>query len=565
MAMVKGHPYLVRLAMYHLVIQPISLEQLLRQVPTEAGIYVETIRPYAQSMRAWYASGCKDRSKLLSRKALKEAIQWKKDKSLSERDHQYLNASKEAKHSQRLGTLLILGILYVGAIFSVLFVRQQVYEKFAFCPIKQGILAEKIEDICFRTLITSGDRIAFLSGSNFQLKKGIEYFKQRKYEQAIKIFEQAIESDRTDAVPQIYFNNAQARLKGNPLKIAVVVPIDYYEDAAKEVLKGVADAQTKFNKNNGKDGRLLEIVIANDGNQPPAAKRVAKDLANDKDILGIIGHHASESTQAALPIYAEKGIAVVSPTSASSKLESKIFFRTVGSTKVAAPKYAQYIKNYLHLDEIAVFYNPNSEYSQSLNHGFEKAFKEQGGKLGIPISLSDPQPDIKKSIQDITQKKIKAALLIPSVETNSISIAIARENSQSSTQKLQLLSAMSLSEKTTLEKGGNAVEGMILFSPCLAKNSDYMIKARERWQQKEIYWRVATSYDATQALIEAIQLSKEPTREETLKNLESLKLPVNQTSGFGLNWSDSDYHSNAQEKYCLFQIRHHKFEEIPEK
>jgi ABC-type branched-subunit amino acid transport system substrate-binding protein len=129
-----------------------------------------------------------------------------------------------------------------------------------------------------------------------------------------------------------------------------------------------------------------------------------------------------------------------------------------------------------------------------------------------------------------------------------------------SNQKLQLLSSMALSEEETIKKGRDAVEGIILVSPCLTEKSNYMKQAANRWQQ-EIHWRTATSYDAAQALIEAIVLSKQPTREEILKNLENLTLPVDRTSGFGLNWNLE--HSNANRKYCIFQIRNHNFEELP--
>ncbi|MDY7012830.1 MAG: AAA-like domain-containing protein [Cyanobacteriota bacterium] len=42
--LVGGHPYLVRLALYHLAIEQTSLEQLLQEAPTAAGIYEEHLR-----------------------------------------------------------------------------------------------------------------------------------------------------------------------------------------------------------------------------------------------------------------------------------------------------------------------------------------------------------------------------------------------------------------------------------------------------------------------------------------------------------------------------------------
>ncbi|MBO3461065.1 AAA-like domain-containing protein [Aetokthonos hydrillicola Thurmond2011] len=44
MMIIGGHPYLIRLALYHLATQSINLEQLLRQAPTEAGIYRDHLR-----------------------------------------------------------------------------------------------------------------------------------------------------------------------------------------------------------------------------------------------------------------------------------------------------------------------------------------------------------------------------------------------------------------------------------------------------------------------------------------------------------------------------------------
>ena len=44
MAMVGGHPYLVRIALYHLVQREITLEKLLQQAPTQGGIYGSILR-----------------------------------------------------------------------------------------------------------------------------------------------------------------------------------------------------------------------------------------------------------------------------------------------------------------------------------------------------------------------------------------------------------------------------------------------------------------------------------------------------------------------------------------
>jgi hypothetical protein len=51
MAMVGGHPYLVRLALYHLALQHLTLPQLVEMAPTEAGIYGDHLRRHQWNLR----------------------------------------------------------------------------------------------------------------------------------------------------------------------------------------------------------------------------------------------------------------------------------------------------------------------------------------------------------------------------------------------------------------------------------------------------------------------------------------------------------------------------------
>jgi ABC-type branched-subunit amino acid transport system substrate-binding protein len=332
-------------------------------------------------------------------------------------------------------------------------------------------------------------------------------------------------------------------------------------------LRGVADAQDKFNKSRGNQAPLMEIVIANDENAPEAARQVAQELVKDPDILGIIGHHASESTVAAQPIYEEAKIAVVSPTSSSSSinLTGEQFFRTVGGTKKSAEKYADYIRKTLGLDETVVFYKSNSVYSENLMKDFTKSFANRGGKVLESIDIGSDTFEVGTKVKKVVgDYKIKAALVISNVRTNSIAIAINRENAELPlNKKMQMLGAMSLSEEETLDKGGKAVEGMILVRPCFPSQSKYMEDAAERWHQKEINWRTATGYDATQAFAKALSLSKTKTREDILRQLQSpsFSLSKEETSGFGLKWDLSD-RSNANRKYCVVQIKGSKFVDI---
>jgi hypothetical protein len=51
MAMVGGHPYLVRLALYHIARQDTTLTDLLQNCPTEAGLYGDHLRRHLWNLK----------------------------------------------------------------------------------------------------------------------------------------------------------------------------------------------------------------------------------------------------------------------------------------------------------------------------------------------------------------------------------------------------------------------------------------------------------------------------------------------------------------------------------
>ena len=58
------------------------------------------LRPYGEAIAAWLESDCQDESRLCQGQALKDALAWAADKSLSDRDYQFLAASQELEKRQ---------------------------------------------------------------------------------------------------------------------------------------------------------------------------------------------------------------------------------------------------------------------------------------------------------------------------------------------------------------------------------------------------------------------------------------------------------------------------------
>ena len=116
----------------------------------------------------------------------------------------------------------------------------------------------------------------------------------------------------------------------------------------------------------------------------------------------------------------------------------------------------------------------------------------------------------------------------------------------------------------TLMKGGKAVEGMILSVPWFRETSQaraFADKSGKEWGGG-ISWRTATSFDATQAFIQA--LSKDNTqdnkRAKVLERLQKVKLNNKETSGYALQFTKE---RERQGQSVLVEVKNGKFTMIP--
>ena len=380
--------------------------------------------------------------------------------------------------------------------------------------------------------LSSGEEVILGRGtSNTDRDRGVEAFRKGNYGDAVQFFNRAVYNDGKDPEVQIFLNNAQARLNGNPVILATVVPIDKREGAAREMLRGVADAQTQFNDVGGVGNRLVEIIMANDGNDEQQAATIAQKLASNQNILGVIGHNSSGSTKSALPEYEKADLAVISPTSTSTSISSPVFFRTTPSDAIAGKKLAHYTYNSKwnnrFIDNVAIFYNPSSPYSKSLQQAFASHFEQFGGKVVASIDISSPNFNPQRQISEI-RGKVEAIALFPNTNLTSVAMGIIKANTEVTGKKFLMVGGDALYTGDTIFNGGVAAKNLVLAVPWFSGGQNYATQAQKRWKGT-VNWRTATSFDATLALVNA--LSTNPTRQSVIQNLKSTNLPSSQTSG----------------------------------
>ena len=351
-------------------------------------------------------------------------------------------------------------------------------------------------------------------------KGGTGLFAQSGYSDAVDFFAQIPSHISKDPESLIFRNNALVRHRhsqkpSQPIyTIATVLPLNL--DSGLHILYGVAQAQDVAVKN----GLNLQVIIANDNNQPQQAQQIAQALTNNPAILGVVGHYTSPNTCAALPIYSSAYMPLIAPTSTVVNLASdcqdvnKVFYRTVSSTRVEAETLVKYLVEHQgkSTPKIVVFYNPQEKFSRNLYEQFKEVVKAYNG-----------------SVAEFDLSKFQNTSL-PSEVKNADAIALLADgntdNSQSLEKSIQIIN-LNQGKKRILGSNPLYIQEIINYTGDNTINRLFIAThwhpqqcgAQKFKQEINQYWggdlnqRTATAYEAVQALshsINSIKLSSTP-------------------------------------------------------
>lgn len=452
---------------------------------------------------------------------------------------------------------LILGLAAVAVIIAIVSLininRCQIFS--ASCTTSIGN-SKNNPSINIEELISAG--IKPIANSKVKLnqpylslkQQGITAFSQGKYADAIQNFDnlrnlaktnkdvpslrQAALAGLQDPEILIYRNNAAVNIQQqlNPnfpiYTIAVAAPLN--DNAGLDMLFGVAQAQDiavqqKIN---------LQVVIANDLNQPFQAQQVAKKLSQDEKILAVIGHFTSPNTCEALKVYSPHELVVISPTSTLVKFRAnpdcdsdlkQVFFRTTSSSQIEARSLVEYLVKPNGLNKpqpkVVVFYNSQESFSKDLLTQFIDALrdKEFGGRIIAKFDLSDAKLDTNQLPTQV--KDADAIVLLPDGRTNdNTALQKAINIIKLNKGEKPILGANTLYLQEVIDKAQNATVNRLFLA------DDWHPKqcgAAAFAQQFRNYWggdlngRAALSYEAVEAVLQAIKLSGKSVTRQTIR------------------------------------------------
>jgi len=169
---------------------------------------------------------------------------------------------------------------------------------------------------------------------------------------------------------------------------------------AKKIIIGVAGSQTgdlasyglpsvnaaklvakDINAKGGINGAMVEVLAMDDQCKPELATNAATKLVSEK--VGIVlGHICSGATKAALPIYKDAKVVVMSPSATGTDLTQSgaypNFFRTISYDLIQGKAAADFAVNELKVKKIAIIHD-KGDYGKGFAESAQKAVED--GKI----------------------------------------------------------------------------------------------------------------------------------------------------------------------------------------
>jgi ABC-type branched-subunit amino acid transport system substrate-binding protein len=363
-----------------------------------------------------------------------------------------------------------------------------------------------------------------------ELKRdGVLAIASKNYPEAVSKLQAALVENPNSPETRIYLNNASIGDKKS-YTIAVAAPIARSLDRASEMLRGFAQAQFEMNQAGGVNEPKIKLIIVDDSDDPKTIEKIATNIVDRSEVLGIVGHNRNDVTMKAANIYDKNKLAFIAPISTASKLTSTdkpYIFRTNIKGDSIAQKLVDRLIDKDRKRKVAIFYVPRISYNDEFKTQFVNKLTAKGGKVvGIfPFSSSssnttaEPRTfDAEAHIKKAKQMGAEAILLLPVGRSQREAIQILKLRA-SKYPELTVLADTALYSLKTLT-AGKETEGLIIGVPWQESEStpQFSTGARQLWNNK-VNWATATSYNAVKALGTAIKAQESPSRSNVIEIL----------------------------------------------
>jgi branched-chain amino acid transport system substrate-binding protein len=360
---------------------------------------------------------------------------------------------------------------------------------------------------------------------NAQKTAGIEAFGKGNFLLAEQEFLKSLRENANDPETQIYLNNTKIAHHPNKVRIVVSVPLKTSPYVSQEMLRGVAQKQSEFNRHSVGSHPFLEIVIGSDDNNKAITTNLAQHWAKDNRVLAVIGHNAGNASIPASEIYEAAQLPMISPTTyIPLSSENRAYtFQMQARTFSVANLLFDYTKKKFEKKTIAGCVDQKAQDNKKFEEDFKDLVIEQSNIKYISGQCTiDDKDTPEKKIELLKKRGVNVIMIAPFVNELPRSLALARAARKA---KLQILGTPSFYTQSTLnEPAMNGFAFPVAWMPNLpgqpnAQNStpgaetDFYAQALKLWNiptigyAPSITWRTAMAYDVTGLLTTIVQTS----------------------------------------------------------
>ncbi|MFC1864030.1 branched-chain amino acid ABC transporter substrate-binding protein [Thermodesulfobacteriota bacterium] len=309
-----------------------------------------------------------------------------------------------------------------------------------------------------------------------------------------------------------------------PIKIGVAGP--HSGDLASYGIPTTKAAELVAERRNalcGVNGRKIELIIEDDVCKPEVATNTATKLVGE-EVHVVLGHICSGATKAAMGIYKDSNIVVMSPSATNPALTQSgdypNFFRTIASDDTQARLEVDFALNILKLKKIAILHD-KGDYGKGLAE-FAKAFleNEPNGEVVFYEGLTPGAVDYSAVVQKIKQSGAEAVIFGGYHPEASKIVTQMRKKAM----KTIFISDDGVKDDTFIKVAGKYAEGVYATGPMDTSSNPLAIEATEA--HKAAYGEdpgafFLNAYSAMLALINAIEKSCSTEYEDIVKTLRS--------------------------------------------
>jgi len=198
-----------------------------------------------------------------------------------------------------------------------------------------------------------------------------------------------------------------AKPKGEVM-VYVAAPLSGFQaNGGQTVLGGVKLMAKQLNKAGGLLGYQVQVIGMDDESDSDVAIEIAQQIKEAIErgdrIIGLIGHYNSGQTLAAMEIYKDLPLVVITPTASEVSLTRRgyrNFFRVNANDATQARVDAEFLVNTLGARRVAVIYN-DDPYGQGLGSLIAKELRNLGAQVPLELQVAVEQSIFTEEVQRI--------------------------------------------------------------------------------------------------------------------------------------------------------------------